>query len=51
MKTITISYARTHLSRIAREVADGETFIVTKAGKPLVKFQAVPEEDHGSQKS
>jgi antitoxin (DNA-binding transcriptional repressor) of toxin-antitoxin stability system len=44
MQTVTISYARTHLSRLVREVADGETFIVTKGGKPLVTFTAVPDE-------
>jgi antitoxin (DNA-binding transcriptional repressor) of toxin-antitoxin stability system len=44
MKTITISYERTHLSRIVSEVANGETFIVTKDGKPLVTFEAVPDE-------
>jgi len=43
MKTITISDARTYLSRVVREVANGETFIVTKDGKPLVTFEAVPE--------
>jgi antitoxin (DNA-binding transcriptional repressor) of toxin-antitoxin stability system len=44
MKTITISYARTHLSRLVREVADGETFIVTKGGRPLVIFEPVPDD-------
>jgi antitoxin (DNA-binding transcriptional repressor) of toxin-antitoxin stability system len=48
MKTITISYARTHLSRVAREVVNGETFIVTKDGKPLVTFSAASEEHHDS---
>jgi len=43
MQTVTISYARTHLSRLVREVANGETFIVTKDGTPLVTFKAVPE--------
>jgi prevent-host-death family protein len=44
MKTITISYARTHLSRLVREVANGDTFIVTKSGKPLVTFSAVSDQ-------
>jgi antitoxin (DNA-binding transcriptional repressor) of toxin-antitoxin stability system len=44
MQTVTISCARTHLSRVVREVAKGETFIVTKDGRPLVTFPAVPDE-------
>ncbi len=41
MQTVTISYARTHPSRLVREVSKDETFLVTKAGKPLVIFEAV----------
>jgi len=44
MKTITISYARTHLSQLVRDISNGETFIVTKGGKPLVIFEAVRDE-------
>jgi antitoxin (DNA-binding transcriptional repressor) of toxin-antitoxin stability system len=44
MQTVTISYARTHLSRLVREISNGETFIVTKGGKLLVIFEAVRDE-------
>jgi len=41
MQTVTISYARTHRSRLVRVISKGETFIITKAGKPLAIFEAV----------
>ncbi len=37
MKTVNIHEAKTHLSRLVDEAADGEGFIIAKAGKPLVK--------------
>ena len=37
MRTINIHQAKTHLSRLVDEAADGESFIIAKAGKPLVK--------------
>jgi antitoxin (DNA-binding transcriptional repressor) of toxin-antitoxin stability system len=35
MKTIGVSTAKTHLSKILEEVANGETFLITKRGKPV----------------
>ena len=37
MRTINIHQAKTHLSRLVDEAAGGESFIIAKAGKPLVK--------------
>ncbi|MCL4460127.1 MAG: type II toxin-antitoxin system prevent-host-death family antitoxin [Nitrospirae bacterium] len=37
MKTVNIHEAKTHLSRLIEEAARGDSFIIAKAGKPLVK--------------
>ncbi len=37
MLTVNIHEAKTHLSRLLARAAKGETFIIAKAGKPLVK--------------
>lgn len=37
METINIHEAKTHLSRLVERAAQGEPFIIAKAGKPLVK--------------
>ena len=37
MQTINIHEAKTHLSRLVEQAAKGESFIIAKAGKPLVK--------------
>lgn len=37
MQTINIHEAKTHLSRIVERVARGESFVIAKAGKPMVK--------------
>lgn len=37
MKTINIHEAKTHLSRLIEQAVKGESFIIAKAGKPLVK--------------
>jgi prevent-host-death family protein len=41
MKTINIHSAKTHLSRLVDEAANGEPFVIAKAGKPLVKVVAL----------
>ena len=41
MKLINIHEAKTHLSRIAEQVAAGEEIIVAKAGKPKMKLVPV----------
>lgn len=37
MVTVNIHEAKTHLSRLVEKAANGEPFIIAKAGKPLVK--------------
>lgn len=37
MRTVNIHEAKTHLSRLIDQAAKGESFIIAKAGKPLVK--------------
>ena len=41
MQTINIHQAKTHLSRLVEEAANGQSFIIAKAGKPLVKVIAL----------
>ena len=48
MRTVNIHEAKTHLSRLVARAAEGEAFIIAKAGKPLVKV--VPYEAHGDGK-
>lgn len=37
MRSVNIHEAKTHLSRLVERAANGEPFIIAKAGKPLVK--------------
>jgi prevent-host-death family protein len=37
MDTVNIHHAKTHLSRLVEQAAKGESFVIAKAGKPLVK--------------
>ncbi len=37
MHTINIHEAKTHLSRLVEKAAEGEAFVIAKAGKPMVK--------------
>jgi len=37
MKIVNIHEAKTHLSRLIDAVADGESFVIAKAGRPLAK--------------
>lgn len=37
MQTVNIHEAKTHLSRLIEQAVNGESFIIAKAGKPLVK--------------
>lgn len=48
MQTINIHEAKTHLSRLVEQAAKGDSFIIAKAGKPLVKVMALnsPEPAH-----
>ena len=41
MRNVNIHEAKTHLSRLVDQAAKGESFIIAKAGKPLVKVTAL----------
>lgn len=41
MKTVNIQEAKTHLSRLVEEVAQGEEVVIAKAGKPMVRLVPV----------
>lgn len=41
MNTVNIHQAKTHLSRLVDEAAKGNSFVIAKAGKPLVKVTAL----------
>ena len=41
MHTVNIHEAKTHLSRLVEQAAKGESFVIAKAGRPLVKVMAL----------
>lgn len=41
MRTVNIHEAKTHLSRLIEHAAQGEPFVIAKAGKPMVKVVAL----------
>ena len=41
MRTVNMHEAKTHLSRLVEAAAQGEPFIIARAGKPVVKVVAV----------
>jgi len=51
MQTINIHEAKTHLSRLVEEASQGKSFIIAKAGKPMVKVIPLSADDReGEQK-
>jgi prevent-host-death family protein len=43
VQTVNIHEAKTHLSRLVEQAAKGESFIIAKAGKPMVMVTALEE--------
>ncbi len=43
MKMVNIHEAKTHLSKLVRAAADGEPFVIARAGTPLVKVVPLNE--------
>ena len=41
MRTVNMHEAKTHLSRLVKNAADGEPFIIAISGKPMVRVSAV----------
>lgn len=50
MRTVNMHEAKTHLSRLVKAAANGEPFIIARAGKPLAKVVAVDAPDLGTQR-
>lgn len=50
MQTVNIHEAKTHLSRLVDQAAKGESFVIAKAGKPLVKVVALNAPEAGQTK-
>lgn len=44
MKTVNMHEAKTHLSRLVEAAAAGESFVIARAGKPLVKVMRLDGE-------
>ena len=47
MRTVNMHEAKTQLSRLVEAAANGEPFIIARAGKPLVKVLALDAPDAG----
>ena len=50
METINIQEAKTHLSRLVEKAAQGEPFVIAKAGKPMVKVLPLDAPEPGEEK-
>lgn len=50
MRTVDIHEAKTHLLRLVEQAANGEPFIIAKAGKPLVKVCAIESSTTGERR-
>ena len=48
MRTVNMHEAKTHLSRLVKAAAEGDPFVIARAGKPVVKVTAVDAPDVGS---
>lgn len=48
MHTVNIHDAKTQLSRLVEQAAKGESFIIAKAGKPMVKVVPLDAEETGT---
>ena len=50
MQTVNIHEAKTQLSKLVDEAVKGESFIIAKAGKPLVKVTRLEAPEAGTTK-
>ncbi|WP_353980384.1 type II toxin-antitoxin system prevent-host-death family antitoxin [Salinicola endophyticus] len=50
MESVNIHEAKTRLSRLLAKAAQGEGFIIAKAGKPIAKVTAIDSPGAGQQK-
>jgi prevent-host-death family protein len=47
MQTYNIHEAKTHLSKLVEQAAKGDSFVIAKAGKPMVKVIALDAPEPG----
>ena len=50
MQTVNIHEAKTQLSKLIEQAVKGESFIIAKAGKPMVKVIKIDAPEAGSMK-
>ena len=50
MRTVNIHEAKTHLSRLVARAAAGESFIIAKDGKPLVRVMAIKAKESSDER-
>ncbi|MCP4107896.1 MAG: type II toxin-antitoxin system prevent-host-death family antitoxin [Desulfobacteraceae bacterium] len=50
MQTVNIQEAKVHLARLVEQAAKGEPFVISEAGKPLVKVIPLNFPETGSKK-
>ena len=50
MESVNMHEAKTHLSKLVSRAEKGESFIIAKAGKPLVRVTAIDSPKSGQQK-
>ena len=50
MKTVNIHEAKTHLSRLVDRAANGEPFVIAKAGKPMVRVTRLDSPTGGQER-
>lgn len=44
IKTVTLANAKAHLSELTERAAQGESVVITKHGRPVVRFAAIETE-------
>jgi prevent-host-death family protein len=50
MQTVNIHQAKTQLSKLIEQAVNGESFIIAKAGKPMVKVTKIDAPEPSKQK-
>ncbi len=50
MRTINIHEAKTHLSRLVEDAAQGEEIVIAKAGKPVARLVPLPKPERRAPK-
>lgn len=50
MITVNMHEAKTHLSRLVDRVADGETIIIARSGRPVAQLTQLPKTTPGNQR-